>query len=193
MQVKRTRCIAVTAMLAAVATILMFVQIPVGIMPSFIKLDISELPALIAAMALGPWWGVAVCGIKNVLHMFNSSTAYVGELSNFLLGVSFVLPVGMIYKMNKTKKTAFISLIAGSAIMAGMSFLVNYFITYPLYDKFVLKKEIIISMYNAILPSADTLWECLLIFNVPFTLVKGVICAVIAMVIYKRISKFIKG
>lgn len=189
----RTRNIAVTAMLAAVATILMFIQIPVGIMPSFIKLDISELPAVIAAMALGPWWGVAVCAIKNILHLLNSSTAYVGELSNFLLGVSFVLPVGIIYKLNKTKKTAILSLITGSLIMAFMGFFVNYYITYPLYDQFVLKKEIIVSMYSAILPAADTLWECLLIFNVPFTLVKGLLCSAIAIVIYKRISGIIKG
>lgn len=192
MNVNRTRKIAVTAMLSAVAAILMFIQIPVGIMPAFIKLDISELPALIASMALGPWWGVCVCAIKNALHMLNSSTAYVGELSNFLLGTLFVFPVGMIYQKNKTKKTAFISLVAGSFLMAVGSFFVNYFITYPLYDLFVLKKEIIISMYSAILPKVDTLWECLLIFNVPFTFVKGIICSVVTMVIYKRISKLIK-
>ncbi|MBQ8002005.1 MAG: ECF transporter S component [Clostridia bacterium] len=192
MNVNRTRKIAVTAMLSAVAAILMFIQIPVGIMPAFIKLDISELPALIASMALGPWWGVAVCGVKNVLHMLNSTTAYVGELSNFLLGVAFVLPVGYIYKQNKTKATAVISLVAGSMAMAAASFFINYFITYPLYDLFVLKKEIIISMYSAILPWADTLWECLLVFNVPFTFVKGIICSAVTMVIYKRISNMIK-
>lgn len=192
MKINKTRKIAVTAMLSAVATILMFIQVPVGIMPAFIKLDISELPALIAAMALGPWWGAAVCAVKNILHMFNSSTAYVGELSNFLLGAVFVIPVGLIYKRNKTKTTAIISLAAGSIIMAVASFFINYFITYPLYDLFVLKKEIIIGMYSAILPWADTLWECLLIFNVPFTFVKGIICSAVTMVIYKRISNLIK-
>lgn len=192
MKMSRTRKIAVTAMLSAVAFVLMLIQIPVGIMPSFIKLDISELPALIASMALGPWWGVAVCAVKNIMHMFNSSTAYVGELSNFLLGASLVLPVGIIYKRHKTKKTAVISLIAGSVIMAVMSFFTNYFIVYPLYDMLVLKEEIIIGMYSAILPSCDTLAECLLIFNVPFTFVKGLICSIITVVIYKRISILIK-
>lgn len=193
MKVNNIRKITVTAMLSAVATVLMYIQLPIGIMPSFIKLDISELPALIAAMALGPWWGVAVCLIKNVFHALVSSSVYVGELSNFLLGVAFVVPVGCIYAHRKTKKTAIISLLSGSVIMAVVGFFTNYFIIYPLYDKFMIKMEIIVSMYSAILPSCDTLAECLLIFNVPFTFVKGLICSGIMIVIYKRISYLIKG
>ncbi len=192
MTVNNTRKITVTAMLSAIATILMYIQIPVGIMPAFIKLDISEIPAIIASMALGPWWGVAVCGIKNLLHALISSSGYVGELSNFLLGCAFVIPVGYIYGHNKTKKTAVISLITSSVIMAIISFFTNYFIIYPLYDKFMIKMDVIVSMYSAILPSCDTLAECLLIFNVPFTFVKGIICSVITIVIYKRISILIK-
>lgn len=189
----KTRNITVTAMLAAVATVLMYIQIPIGLMPGFIKLDISELPALIASMALGPWWGVAVCLIKNVLHALISSSGYIGEISNFLLGVMFVVPTGFIYKANKTKKTAVIGLLIGSAVMAVGSFFTNYFIIYPLYDKFMMPISVIVGLYSAILPMADTLWECLLIFNIPFTFVKGLICSIIAIVIYKRISIIIKG
>ena len=193
MKNSKTRKIAVTAMLSAVATVLMYVQLPIGVMPAFIKLDISEFPALIAAMALGPWWGVAVCAIKNVLHALMSSSGYIGELSNFLLGVAFVLPTGLIYKAKKTKRRALVSLVVGSLVMAGVGFFTNYFIIYPLYDKFMLSINAIIGMYSAILPSADTLWECLLIFNVPFTFIKGLICTALMMLIYKRISHLIKG
>ncbi len=193
MRNSKTRKITVTAMLSAVATILMYIQLPVAVMPSFIKLDISELPALIGAMALGPWWGVGVCAVKNILHSLISYSGYIGEISNFLLGVMFVLPTGLIYKAKKTKKMAIVSLVAGSLIMAVGGFFTNYFIIYPLYDKFMLSINAIIQMYNAILPQADTLWECLLIFNVPFTFIKGIICTVIMLVIYKRISYLIKG
>lgn len=193
MKNSKTRKIAVTAMLSAVATILMYIQLPIGLMPSFIKLDISELPALIASMALGPWWGVGVCAIKNIIHAFISSSGYIGELSNFLLGVAFVLPTGLIYKAKKSKKTAVISLTAGSFVMAFVGFFTNYFIIYPLYDKFMMPIDVIIGMYSAILPWADALWKCLLVFNVPFTFVKGLICTAIMMVIYKRISYLIKG
>ena len=180
-------------MLSAVATILMYIQLPVAVMPGFIKLDISELPALIASMALGPWWGVGVCAVKNIIHSLISSSGYIGEISNFLLGVMFVLPTGFIYKAKKTKRRAVLSLVIGSLVMSIGGFFTNYYIIYPLYDKFMLSIDAIINMYSAILPAADTLWECLLIFNVPFTFIKGIICTIIMLFIYKRISYLIKG
>ena len=105
----------------------------------------------------------------------------------------FVLPTGLVYKAKKTKKMAIISLVTGSLVMAVGGFFTNYFIIYPLYDKFMLSINAIIQMYSAVFPKADTLWECLLIFNVPFTFIKGILCTVIMLVIYKRISYLIKG
>ena len=86
------RYLTVTAMLSAVAYILMFLDFSVPFMPAFIKMDLSELPALIGSFAMGPLCGVVVCLIKNVLHLFITTTGGVGELSNFILGVAFVLP-----------------------------------------------------------------------------------------------------
>ena len=85
------RYLTVTAMLSAVAYILMFLDFSVPFMPAFIKMDLSELPALIGSFAMGPLCGVVVCLIKNVLHLFITTTGGVGELSNFILGVAFVL------------------------------------------------------------------------------------------------------
>ena len=91
------RYVTVTAMLSAIAFILMFLDFSVPfIMPEFIKMDLSELPALIGAFSMGPVCGVAVCLVKNLLHLFISTTGGVGELSNFLLGTAFVLPAGLI-------------------------------------------------------------------------------------------------
>ena len=96
------RYLTVTAMLSAVAYILMFLDFSVPFMPSFIKMDLSELPALIGSFAMGPLCGVIICLVKNVLHLFITSTGGVGELSNFILGVAFVLPAGLLYKHKKT-------------------------------------------------------------------------------------------
>jgi riboflavin transporter FmnP len=187
------RKIVVTAMLAAVASVLMFVDFSVPIMPSFIKLDISEMPALIATFAVGPLWGGAVCFIKNVVNMaLHGTTGGVGELCNFLLGLTFVLPAGFIYKYNKTRKGALIGSLVGAVCMAVLSLPINYFITYPMYAKFM-PIDAIIGMYQEIFPGVDGLFSCLLIFNVPFTFVKGLICSAITFIVYKRISYIIKG
>ena len=101
------RYLTVTAMLSAVAYVLMFIDFPIPfLIPSFIQMDISELPALIGTFSMGPMCGVLICLVKNLLHLFITSTGGVGELSNFLLGVVFVLPAGYIYKKKKNKKSA---------------------------------------------------------------------------------------
>ena len=95
--------IAITAIMGAVGFVLMMLEFPLAfIIPSFIKFDFSELPALITGFAIGPWWGVLVCFIKNALHLFVGSTAGVGELSNFILGSVFVFTAGAVYKKKKT-------------------------------------------------------------------------------------------
>ncbi len=186
------RKIAVTAMLSAIAAILMFIDFSVPFMPSFIKLDISEMPALVASFAVGPVWGGVVCLIKNIVNLMRTSTGGVGEFSNFLLGLMFVLPAGFIYKYNKTRIGALIGSLTGSGLMAALSLPINYFITYPMYSKFM-PIDAIIGMYEEIFPGVDGLLSCLLIFNVPFTFLKGIVCTVITFIVYKRISYIIKG
>lgn len=192
------RYIAVTGMLSAIAFILMFLDFSVPFMPSFIKLDISELPALVGSFAMGPVCGVLICLIKNLLHLTISSTGGVGELSNFVLGVAFVLPAGLIYRHKKSKKSAVIGSLAGAVLMAVFSVVSNYFVVYPFYYNFM-PKEAIIGAYNAILqvisPNAQItgILPCLIGFNMPFTFFKGAISVVITLVIYKHISPLLKG
>lgn len=187
------RYLTVTAMLSAVAFVLMFLDFSVPVMPSFIKMDLSELPALIGAFAMGPGCGVLVCLIKNLLHLLITTTGGIGELSNFILGAAFVLPAGLIYQKIKTRRGAVIGSIAGAVIMALLSFPSNYFIVYPVYENLMAPREVIIAAYQMILPAADELWKCLLIFNVPFTFVKAAFSVIITMVIYKKISPILKG
>ncbi|MBR5636169.1 MAG: ECF transporter S component [Pseudobutyrivibrio sp.] len=188
------RSMTVTAMLSAIAFVLMFLDTAVPIMPSFIKLDVSELPALMASFALGPVYGVVVCLIKNLLHLLITQTGGVGELSNFILGVAFVLPAGLIYHHKKTKTNAIIGAIVGAVIMAAISFPSNLYIVYPVYYNFM-PKDVIVAAYQAVAPFAnvDSIEKCLLMFNVPFTFVKGMISAIITMLIYQPLRPLIKG
>ena len=186
------RYLTVTAMLSAIAFILMFLDFSVPVMPNFIRMDLSELPALIGAFAMGPACGVWVCLVKNLLHLFMTSTGGVGELSNFVLGVAFVLPAGLIYKHKKNKKSAITGALIGALCMALFSFPSNYFVVYPIYTK-MMPMDVIIGAYQAIVPSVKELWQCFLFFNVPFTFVKGLFSVLITMVVYKKISPILKG
>ena len=127
--------IAMTALLSALASVLMLLSFSVPFMPSFIKMDLSELPALLASFSLGPWSGVVVCLIKNLVNLPTTATGGVGELANFLMGVTFVLPAGLIYRYKKSRVGAVIASISGAAIMAIFSLPINYFISYPMYAK----------------------------------------------------------
>lgn len=193
MQKQNIRNITVTAIMGAIGFILMMLEFPLSfIIPSFIKFDFSELPALITAFALGPWWAVLVCFIKNALHLFVGTTAGVGELSNFVLGATFVYTAGVIYKKNKTRRGALIGSLIGAVLMAVISVATNYFFVYPIYAKMLLPMDAIVGMYTALLPFVDNLLEALVIFNFPFNLAKGLIDAAICFAIYKKLSPILK-
>ncbi len=191
-QAQRTHRVAVAAMLSAVAFVLMYVEFPIpALIPSFIKMDVSDLPELLAAFALGPIWGVVVTLLKNVLFSIfhGTSSAYVGELCNFLLGSVFSFTAGLIYHRHKTRRTALLGAIAGAALIALVSVPINYFIVYPAYVVlYKLPMDAIIGMYQAILPTADSLIKCLTIFNVPFTFCKGMVDVLLCFLIYKPLS-----
>ena len=181
-----------TGMLSAIAFVLMYLDFSVPFMPSFIKMDLSELPALIGAFAYGPISGVLICLIKNVIHLAMSSTGGVGELSNFLLGASFVLVAGLIYKYKKNRKSALIGSVLGAFVMGVFSIFSNYFLTYPIYYKFM-PQDTILAAYQVIFSGVDNILECLIVFNAPFTFLKGLLSVLITFLIYKRISPILKG
>lgn len=182
-------------MLTAVAFILQFIEFSIPLMPAFVKLDISDLPALLGTFSLGPVYGVAIQLVKNLIHLPFGSSAGVGELSNFLLGAVFVLVAGIIYQRHKSRKTALIGSIVGAIAMAVISLPLNYFLVYPAYVAiYGMPLDAIIGMYQEIMggvaqiPTHNALLNCLLVFNVPFTLFKGVLDVVICLLIYKPLS-----
>ena len=192
--ISRTHKLTVTAMLSTVAflLLLMFIEFPIpALIPAFVKLDISDLPELLAAFSLGPIYGVIVTLLKNVLFsvLHGTSSAYVGELFNFIMGSVFSFTAGFIYQKKKSRKNALIGALAGALLMAVLSVPLNYFVVYPAYVVcYHLPLEAIIGMYQAIRPSTNGLLECLMVFNMPFTFVKGMIDVALCFLIYKPLS-----
>ncbi len=189
---RRVWRISMVALLSAVATVLMMLSFSVPFMPSFIKLDFSELPALLASFSIGPLAGVSVCLIKNLINLPLTTTGGIGELANFLMGVTFVLPAGLIYKYRKSRWGALLASASGALAMAMLSLPINYFISYPAYAK-LLPIERIIAMYQALIPSMDGLLACLITFNMPFTLFKGALDVALCFAIYKPLSPYLQG
>ena len=133
MKNERIKKLAVIAIFSAIAFVLMLIDFSTPFIPSFVKLDFSEIPALLSAFMFGPIEGVAVCLIKNLLHLTMTTTGGVGELANFLLGAAFAGTAGLVYKFRHTFKGGLAGCLSGSAVMAIVSFPVNLFITYPFY------------------------------------------------------------
>ena len=110
------RTITMTALLSAMAYVLAFVEFPVPLSPSFAKMDFSDFPALIGAFAFGPISGLLIELVKNALQLLTTSTGGIGEIANFLMGASYVVAAGIIYKHRKTKKTALLACVAASFV-----------------------------------------------------------------------------
>lgn len=187
------RVISLIGMLSAVAFVLMMLDFPLPIFPAFLKFDISDLPAMIASFALGPFYGVLVQLIKNLLHLFASSTAGVGEFADFIIGSAFVIPAGIIYAMNKTKRNALIGMILGILLRTVVGVLANVYILIPFYMAvFKMELSAIISMSQAIIPSVDSLKDVLIFSIAPFNIVKGAIITLITLFLYKKLTPIIK-
>ena len=194
MKKNNLRFIVVSAIMGGLGAVLMFVEISIPIIPSFIKFDFSEIPVLLTSFACGPWYGVLVCLIKNLLHLFSGSSGGIGELSNFLLGTVLAIVSGFVYRIKKTRSGALIAAVSASLAMAIVSIFTNLFIVYPLYGSVMgLTEDIILAAYTAILPTANTMSKAILIFNFPFTFIKGIIDSLCCFAVYKRISTIIKG
>ena len=179
-------------MLAAVAFVLQFLELPMPLSPSFAKMDLSDLPALIGAFAYGPWWGVCIELVKNALHLLVTSTGGVGELANFLIGSALVLPAGLIYRKHKTRKTALIGCLVGSLCMGVMAALANYFILLPMFEIFMPIDQVI-AAFAEIVPFIHTKLDVVLLNALPMNILKGLVVSLVTMLLYKRLSPILKG
>ncbi|MBE6128583.1 MAG: ECF transporter S component [Erysipelotrichaceae bacterium] len=183
-----TKKLTKTAILGALAAVLMWVEFAIPPFPSFYKLDFSEVPVLLGAFSMGPLEGIAIEAVKIIIKLLikPTSTMFIGELANFIVGIALVVPAAWIYKRNKTKKEAIKGLVIGTLCMGIAGALFNYFILLPMYVN--------IMGLDAILGAASDMaviknLETLVIFGTfPFNLIKGVVVSMITVLMYKHLS-----
>ena len=187
-----TKKLTITAILSATSFILAFIEFPIPLSPSFARMDISDFPALIGSFAFGPIIGLLIELIKNILQLFSSSTAGIGELANFLIGSSFVVSAGFIYKQNQTKKTAIVACMVSSLVMGIVAALTNYYILLPLFETFMPLDQLVDS-FHQFLPFIHTKLDIVLYNAFPFNLLKGLCISIITICIYKHLTPILKG
>ena len=184
----RTRYLTKIGILSAIAVILMFFEVPVPMMPGFLKLDASELPAIIGAFVLGPMAGVLIELIKNILHLGSSQTVGIGEMANFLVGISFVVPAGYLYQKNRSHKGAILSLVVATFAMMVSASLLNYVVLIPLYQTVLhFPLDQMIALGTVANPHIIDLTSFIAMAIAPFNLIKGLIISIFTMMIYKKV------
>lgn len=186
-----TRYIAYVGLFSAMAGVLMLLEIPLFFAPSFYKLDLSELPALICTFYLGPVAGVVTELIKIVLKLIikGTSTAFVGDFANFAVGCAFVLPASMVYHLKPDKKMALFGLSVGTLVMTVFGSAFNALYLIPKFSQlFHMELDKIVAMGTAINSHITSVWTLVFYAVVPFNLLKGAVVSVITFLLYKRIS-----
>lgn len=192
-QISSTNALVKIALLSVIAYILMLIELPIPFFPPFLKIDLSDMPALIGTFALGPLAGIVIELIKNLLHLITkTSTGGVGELANFLIGASLVIPAGIMYARSKKKTTALFGMLLGTVLMAFVGGLANYYIIIPFYAKMMPIEKII--EWSAAANGAIKDLKTLIIYGiVPFNLLKGSVISILTILIYKKISHLLVG
>ena len=181
-----------TAILSAMAVILMYLEFNLPFMPTFLKFDFSELPVLVGAYALGPWYGVLIELLKNRIHLPATGTAGIGEASNFLTGSIYVFTAGAIYKKNRTRKGAIISMAIATLALGIIACPLNYFVTLPLYGKVLnFPMEAIVGSASSVNPMVSSKISLIFWVFLPFNLFKGTVISFFTFWIYKPISNMI--
>ncbi|MCR1935144.1 ECF transporter S component [Clostridium tepidum] len=178
------------SVLGTIGFLLMFIEIPIPIFPEFLKIDISDIPALVGGFALGPVAGILIEFMKNILHgIFKGGTVFVGEFANFLVGSVLVGVSSYIYKRHKTKKEALLGLVIGTICMSVIAGLFNYYVLLPLYEKALnFPIEAIVAIGNKLNPKIVDLKSFVYWSIIPFNLLKGVAVSIITVLIYKSVS-----
>ncbi len=191
-----TRKMTAIGILCAMATVLMIFDFPLWFIPSFYKLDFSEIPVLIGAYAFGPATGVIMEFLKILLKLLikGTSTAFVGELANFVVGCSFIIPAATVYAFKKTKKNAIVSCIAGTLILVVFAAVFNALYLIPAFTKFMSLDSILAKgAEKNSLVNRDSMTSFVIFAVAPLNLIKGVAVSVVTMLIYKPLSKFMKN
>lgn len=190
-----TRKIAVIGVFSAIAAVLMLFEFPVPFAPSFYELDFSEIPALVGAFAFGPVAGVMIefCKILLKLFMKGTSTAFVGDLANFVIGCSFILPAAIIYMVKKTRNNAIAASVTGTLIMSVFGTMFNAVYLLPAFSKlYGMPLDTIVGMGTAINSNITSVTSLVIFAVAPMNLLKGGSVSLVTMLTYKKLSPILK-
>lgn len=181
MSKSKTRMLIAIAMLSSVSFVLMLLAFPLPVLPAYLKVDFSDIPALIAAITMGPIAGILVAFLKNVLDwLFSGSPTGVpvGHMANFVTSILFLTPVYLIYRKVSSSKGIMYGLASGTVSMAlGMSAL-NYFVFLPMYSYFL----------NFPMETGTALFNTIIFGILPFNLIKGILVTIVMIVLFKRMK-----
>ena len=187
----------IMAMLSAIAVLLMYFDFPIPfIAPGFYKIDFSEIPVLIGSFMLGPCAGVIIEAVKVILHfcMKGTTTAFVGDFANFILGCMYVVPAAIIYHTKKTRKMAMISLIAGGVILVIAGMLLNAWYPLPKYSElYGIPLDVLIAMGTKVNASITDVFSFVALAVAPFNIIKALIDGIVTVILYKYLSHQLKA
>lgn len=172
------------SILGALASVLFLLEIPIVL---FYKLDLSNVPVLFGTFAYGPIGGFFILLIKDLTGLLHSSTAGVGELADFLVGMVFVLVCGFIYKKERTRKAAILGMVISTLLSAVAGVILNLYILIPF---FIPNNglEVVVKMANKMSPFFDSSTKFLLLITAPFNILKGFVISVVTFILYKYLK-----
>ena len=183
-----------TAILTAMASALMYYEMPLPFMPPFLKFDFSEIPVLMGSFALGPVFGVIIELLKNLIHLPMSQTAGIGEMSNFITGSIYVLTAGLIYNKMHSKPGIIVSSAVATIVLALVGMPLNAYVTLPLYATVLgFSTEAIVGMSQAVNPLITSKWSLIMWGFVPFNLFKGIVVGIITFLVSLPLSRPLKA
>ncbi|MBE5781783.1 MAG: ECF transporter S component [Clostridiales bacterium] len=179
------------AILAAIAAILFMIEIPVVL---FYKLDLSTLPVLLGAFAMGPWQGTLILLVKSALGLFHSTSQGVGELADFIMGFAMIFPAALVYQKMKKRKGAIIGMILGTVVATVAAVLSNLYIMIPFYSTaYGMPIEAIIGMGQELIPAVNSELKFVMLITAPFNILKWVVISIVTGLIYKPLSPLLHG
>ena len=190
------RRIAMIGMLSALAFIIMYFEVPLPFLPSFYKIDFSEVPVLIGGFAMGPVAAAIIEAVKVILHLVikGTSTAGIGDFANFIIGCGLVVPASIVYKYHKSRKSAMIGMAVGILVMAVVGGFLNAFVLLPAYAAaFHMPMEAIVGMGTSVNHAIVDVPTLVLFATTPLNLIKGILASILTLLLYKRVSPLIHG
>ena len=163
------------SLLSALALILMYIDFPVIPLFPWLKIDLSDVPALIGAFGFGPLAGVLIELIKNIVIVLikGTQTGFVGEMANFLVGVALILPAALVYHKKKNKKTAILGMVLGGVCMEVVGIVANVYFLLPAFGMKMAPAELIQYVTLGLLP---------------FNGIKSILVSIVTYIVYKKVS-----